>query len=110
MLRLIPLLIVAAIAGCSSDSPSCELTSNAGELLVCIEYADAIADKDAKASCESGGGTWQDSSCDSFGAVARCDAFGSSSWYYDGYLTDTGITIAELETTCVQMSGAFTEL
>jgi len=110
MLHRACLLAALGLAtACGGDPPSCTLSSQAGTL-ACIQYASAVSESDAKASCASGGGTWQEMPCDTAGAIAQCDAFGSSTWYYPPYLSDTGATLADLQMTCEDAGGEFTPL
>jgi hypothetical protein len=104
------LALLAPVAACDDAAPSCVLTGEQDALLACIEYAGVISTDDALASCEGNGGTWRDQSCDGETAVARCDLFGSATWYYDAYLTQSGTTLTDLRQTCEETGGEFTEL
>ena len=42
--------------------------------------------------------------------MASCVFFGSTTWYYAGYLAELGMTIADLRETCEEVSGEFAEL
>jgi hypothetical protein len=101
-------LLVLSLLACSDDHGTCAVI-NSGVLHACIDYGDGVAESDARRSCESSGGAWQDGSCGDTGAAARCDAFGASTTYYDAYLA-LGVTLDELRATCAQTAGEFTEL
>ncbi|HTM19354.1 MAG TPA: hypothetical protein VL172_02565 [Kofleriaceae bacterium] len=104
------LLALALLApACDDSSPSCELTMG-DTLLVCIDYGGPISVSDARASCQDNGGSWQESACDSGDAVARCELFGSSTWYYAPYVAQTGTTFDMLRADCEQTGGTFTQL
>ncbi len=109
MHRILALALISLAAGCGSD-PSCVVTGASDELLSCIEFGGAIPENDAKESCESNGGEWRDDPCDDRTAVARCDLFGSSTWYYQPFLDQTGSTLADLRMNCEETGGTFAEL
>ena len=109
IVRCFAALSVWVVVGCADDSPSCAVAAADGNLLVCVDYADSAAGSDARASCADSGGTWRQSPCDE-GAVASCVFFGSTTWYYAGYLAELGMTIADLRETCEEVSGEFAEL
>jgi hypothetical protein len=109
MPRLLLAALLSLAAACGSD-PSCAVTGTGDELLSCIELGGAIPENDAKESCESNGGEWRDDPCDDRTAVARCDLFGSSTWYYQPFLDQTGSTLADLRMSCEETGGTFEEL
>src|SRR5688572_12103085 len=109
MPRLVLLAVISLAAACGSD-PSCVLTGASAELYSCIEFGGPISEDDARESCESNGGEWRDEPCDDRTAVARCDLFGSSTWYYQPFLDQTGSTLADLQMNCEETGGTFETL
>ncbi len=101
-------LVLAAtvMSGCASEGV-CMLSTSGGEPLNCIQYDNRLSETNAKTSCEGVGGIWE-SSCSQENLVGECQLLGSTSWYYEAYLSGINITVSELEESCEEISGEFT--
>ena len=101
------LVLVGAMAVCGCASESVCMLELSGEPISCIEYSDRIPESDAEASCEDGGGTWEAAPCDAATAVGSCQSFGSTAWYYQGYLDAFNLTLTDVEEGCEEAAGEF---
>ena len=104
------LLGLALFSGCN-DEGTCVVFLGSDKPISCIDVTDQVSTGDAKSSCTSGGGTWQESACSTVEAIGECaDRAGSVVVYYQEYLVALSITEAELIESCQESGSTYSEL
>lgn len=95
--------------GCADDDGTCRLGTSE-QPWACLEYASQISSSDAENNCGVAGGTWQEVSCSLEGAIGECrDLAGSATLYYPDYQTALSVTELEIQMSCEEANGIWTD-